>query len=45
MRIPSAIAGIGFSSLAMLLLYLAILRRGAQSVTADRSTRRSDDSD
>ena len=39
------VTGVGFSSLAMLLLYPAILCSGAQSVTADRDVRRSDGSD
>ena len=37
------ITGVGFFSLVM--LYLVILRSGAQSVIADRDTRRSDGSD
>ena len=35
----------GPSLLAIMLLYLAILYSGAQSVTAERNTRRSDGSD
>ena len=38
------VAGIGFFSSVILLLYLVILCSGAQSVTADRDTRRSDGS-
>ena len=39
------ITGIGFSSLVIILSYLVILRNDAQSVTADRDTRRSNGSD
>ena len=38
-------AGIGFSSLAITLLYLAVLGTGVQIITADRNTRYSDSSD
>ena len=38
------IAGIGVPLLAIILLYPAILRSGAQSVTVDRDTRRSNNS-
>ena len=37
------IVGIGFSSSAIMLLYPAVLSSGAQSITADRDTRRSND--
>ena len=39
------ITGVGFFSLAIALLYLAILRSGAQSITADRNTWCSNSSD
>ena len=35
------LTGMGFSSSAIALLYLAVLGTGAQSVTADRDVRRS----
>ena len=38
------ITGVGFSLSAILLLYLAVLGTGAQSITANRDTRRSDGS-
>ena len=38
------IAGVEFSSSAIILLYPAVLRSGAQSVTADRNTRRNNGS-
>ena len=38
------LTGVGFSSLVIILSYLAILCSGAQSVTADRNTRYSDSS-
>ena len=41
----SFIIGIGFSLLAIVLSYLVILRNGAQSITADRDTWRSNSSD
>ena len=38
------ITGAGFFSSAIMLSYLVVLRKGAQSVTADRDTRHSDGS-
>ena len=38
------VMGVGFSLLVMMLLYLAVLGTGAQSVTADRDIRRSNSS-
>ena len=40
----SASASVRFSSLAMVLLYLAVLCSGAQSIIVDRDTRRSNSS-
>ena len=40
-----ATMGTGFSPSAIVLLYPVVLRRGAQSVIADRDARRSDGSD
>ena len=42
---PLSTIVVGPSSSAIILLYPAILRSGAQSVTADRNTYYSDDSD
>ena len=38
MGAPPIIVGLGFFLLAIILLYLAVLQRGAQSVIADRNT-------
>ena len=40
-----AAIGVAFFPLVIMLLYLVVLRSGAQSVTADRDTRYSNNSD